>query len=65
MLALDYKANIKGQWRSFFSAMLTVTNSHGDFRVLALVAMKSHAECESALVKMHNSLEMYGHDPLH
>ena len=43
--------------------MLTVTNCYGEIRVLALVATKSHAEFESALVKMCNSLEMYGHDP--
>lgn len=43
--------------------MLTVTNRYGEIRVIALVATKSHAEFESALVKMHNSLEMYGHDP--
>jgi hypothetical protein len=40
---------------------LTVTNEYGDIRILALVATKSHAEFESALIKMRESLSMFGH----
>ena len=38
-----------------------VTQEHGDIRVLAFVATKSHSEFKSALVKMRESLKKYGH----
>ena len=46
-----------------FCGALTVTNELGEVRVLAFVATKSHAQFESALVKMRESLAMYGHSP--
>ena len=44
-----------------FTAALTVTNEFGEIRVLAFVATKSHSAFESALVKMQESLDLYGH----
>ena len=38
-----------------------VTQEHGDIRVLAFVATKSHSEFKSALVKMRESPKKYGH----
>ena len=38
-----------------------MTNEFGEIRVLAFVATKSHSAFESALVKMQESLNMYGH----
>lgn len=46
-----------------FCGALTVTNELGEARVLAFVATKSHAQLESALAKMRESLTMYGHSP--
>jgi len=38
-----------------------VTNEFGEVRILAFVATKSHAQFESALAKMKESLVLYGH----
>jgi len=46
-----------------FTATLTAGNESGQIRILAFVATKSHAQYESALVKMGESLEKYGHSP--
>ena len=42
-----------------------MTNEFGDICVLAFVAMKSNSAFESALVKMQESLNMYGHSQPH
>src|SRR5437868_2422034 len=55
------KQIVKVNGETVFSATLTVTNEFGEVRVLAFVATKSHAQFESALLKMKASLEMYGH----
>jgi len=55
------KQIVKVNGETVFTATLTVTNEYGDVRVLAYVATKSHAQYESALLKMKASLEMYGH----
>jgi len=52
---------VKANGKTVFSATLTVTNEFGEIRVLAFVATKSHAQFESALLKMKESLDMYGH----
>jgi hypothetical protein len=52
---------VKVNGETVFSATLTVTNEFGEIRILAFVATKSHAQFESALLKMKASLEMYGH----
>jgi hypothetical protein len=52
---------VKANGETVFSATLTVTNEFGEVRILAFVAIKSHVQFESALVKMKASLEMYGH----
>lgn len=44
-----------------FTATLTVTNEIGEICILAFVATKAHAQYESALIKMRESLAMYGH----
>ena len=44
-----------------FIGLLTVTNEYGEIRVMALVATKSHAQFEVALVKMREALTIYGH----
>jgi hypothetical protein len=55
------KQIVKVNGETVFSATLTVTNEFGEVRVLAFVATKSHAQFESALLKMKASLDMYGH----
>ena len=55
------KQIVKVNGETVFTATLTVTNEYGDVQVLAYVATKSHAQFESALLKMKASLEMYGH----
>lgn len=56
-------AKVNGE--SVFTATLTITNEFGEIRVLAFVATKSHSAFESALVKMRDSLVLYGHsEPL-
>ncbi len=55
------KQIVKVNGETVFSATLTVTNEFGEVRVLAFVATKSHAQFESALLKMKASLEMFGH----
>ncbi len=55
------KQIVKVNGETVFSATLTVTNEFGEVRVLAFVATKSHAQFESALLKMKASPEMYGH----
>src|SRR3954454_20321138 len=52
---------VKANGETVFSATLTVTNEFGEVRVLAFVATKSHAQFESALLKMKASLDMFGH----
>jgi hypothetical protein len=44
-----------------FIATSTATNEMGEIHILAFVATKSQAQYESALIKMGESLEMYGH----
>jgi len=44
-----------------FVGLLTVTNEYGEIRILALVATKAHAQFETALLLMKQSLELYGH----
>ncbi|KJA22277.1 hypothetical protein HYPSUDRAFT_202294 [Hypholoma sublateritium FD-334 SS-4] len=44
-----------------FTALLTVTNQNGQIRDFNLVATKSHSQFECALVKIRQSLLMYGH----
>jgi len=55
------KQIVKLNGETVFSATLTVTNEFGEVRILAFVATKSHAQFESALLKMKASLEMFGH----
>ncbi len=55
------KQIVKVNGETVFSATLTVTNEFGEVRILAFVATKSHAQFESALVKMRSSLEIFGH----
>src|SRR2546421_8768622 len=55
------KQIVKFNGETVFSATLTVTNEFGEVRILAFVATKSHAQFESALVKMKESLTLYGH----
>jgi len=52
---------VKANGETVFSATLTVTNEFGEVRILAFVATKSHAQFESALAKMKESLTLYGH----
>lgn len=64
--ALDHSHKITKQvmkvdGESIFCAALTVTNDVGEARVVAFVATKSHAQFESALVKVHQNLHLYGH----
>ena len=44
-----------------FIGLLTVTNEYGEIRVMALVATKSHAQFEVALIRMREALTIYGH----
>jgi hypothetical protein len=44
-----------------FIGLLTVTNEYGEIRVMALVATKSHAQFEVALIRMREALTLYGH----
>jgi len=44
-----------------FVGLLTITNEYGEIRILALVATKAHAQFETALLLMKQSLELYGH----
>ncbi|KIK50165.1 hypothetical protein GYMLUDRAFT_253216 [Collybiopsis luxurians FD-317 M1] len=44
-----------------FVALLTVTNEKGEIRLCNLVASKSHLQFELALVRMQESLKIYGH----
>ncbi|KAK1227239.1 hypothetical protein PQX77_009768, partial [Marasmius sp. AFHP31] len=44
-----------------FVGLLTVTNEKGEIRLCNLVASKSHSQFEFALLKMRESLEIYGH----
>jgi hypothetical protein len=44
-----------------FVGLLTITNEYGEIRILALVATKAHAQFETALLLMKQSLEIYGH----
>lgn len=55
------KQIVKLNSEAVFTAALTVTNEFGEICVLAFVATKSHAQFESALLKMQESLEKYGH----
>ena len=55
------KQIVKANGETVFSATLTVTNKFGEVRILAFVATKSHAQFESALAKMKDSLTLYGH----
>ncbi|GBE88542.1 hypothetical protein SCP_1303580 [Sparassis crispa] len=44
-----------------YCGLLTVTNERGEIRVCNLVATKAHSQFELALVRMRESLELYGH----
>jgi len=55
------KQIVKANGETVFTAALTTTNEKAEIRVLAFVATKSHAQFESALVKMRQSLHLYGH----
>ncbi|TFK45259.1 hypothetical protein OE88DRAFT_1594242, partial [Heliocybe sulcata] len=44
-----------------YCGLLTVTNEKGEIRVCNLVPTKSHSQFELALVRMRESLELYGH----
>jgi hypothetical protein len=55
------KQIVKINGETVFSATLTVTNEFGEICILAFVATKSHAQFESALIKMRESLQLYGH----
>ncbi|EKM78169.1 hypothetical protein AGABI1DRAFT_101427 [Agaricus bisporus var. burnettii JB137-S8] len=45
-----------------FTVLLTVTNEKGEIRVCNFVATKSHSQYETALNRMRESLDKYGHN---
>ncbi|KAJ6447607.1 hypothetical protein C8R47DRAFT_1231364 [Mycena vitilis] len=53
-------AKVNGE--QIFVALLTVTNERGEIRVCSLVATKSHSQFELALIRMRESLKLYGHN---
>ncbi|KAJ6568492.1 hypothetical protein B0H19DRAFT_938738 [Mycena capillaripes] len=54
------KQIMKINGESMFSATITLTNEHGEARLLAFVATSSHAEFESELQKVQKNLDLYG-----
>ncbi|KIK49704.1 hypothetical protein GYMLUDRAFT_183788, partial [Collybiopsis luxurians FD-317 M1] len=64
--AIDYSFKVTKQIAKIngiqvFVALLTVTNEKGEIRLCNLVASKSHLQFELALVRMQESLKIYGH----
>ncbi|KAJ7895035.1 hypothetical protein B0H13DRAFT_2339037 [Mycena leptocephala] len=53
-------AKVNGE--QIFIALLTITNEKGEIRVCNLVATKSHSQFELALIRMRESLILFGHD---
>ncbi|KAJ7664273.1 hypothetical protein B0H17DRAFT_952109, partial [Mycena rosella] len=54
------KQIMKVNGEAVFAATLTVTNQHGEVRVMAFVATTSHEEFKSALLKAKENLKLYG-----